>query len=369
MGGDLLLVLAGDVMTGRGIDQILPAPGSPRLQEEYVVDARSYVDLAERVSGPVPRPADPTWPWGDALAVMDDAGPSVRLMNLETSVTTSDERAVGKGIHYRMSPADIGVLTVAKVDVWALANNHVLDHGVPGLLETLDSLHRAGLRTAGAGRDAVEARRPAVVPAGEGRVVVASVAHASSGVPPGWCAADGRPGVALLPDLSEQTATALAEDLSRDGRPGDIRVVSVHWGGNWGYRVPDEHRRFAHRLVDAGVHVVHGHSSHHPRPIEVRAGRLILYGCGDLVNDYEGIGGYEGFRDELRLVYLARLDPGTGSLRGLSMVPLRSRRLRLWHAGTEDAAWLAGTLDEACRRYGTAVTRDSDGSLVLSYGG
>ena len=99
MGSDLLLVLAGDVMTGRGIDQILPVPGSPRLHEEYVVDARSYVDLAERVNGPVPRPAEPTWPWGDALAVMDAAGPAVRVMNLETSVTTSDELAVGKGIH------------------------------------------------------------------------------------------------------------------------------------------------------------------------------------------------------------------------------------------------------------------------------
>ena len=47
--------------------------------------------------------------------------------------------------------------------------------------------------------------------------------------------------------------------------------------------------RFAHRLIDAGVDVVHGHSSHHPRPIEVYRGKLILYGCGDTIDDYEGI--------------------------------------------------------------------------------
>lgn len=368
MGGDLLLVLAGDVMTGRGIDQILPTPGSPRLHEEYVVDARSYVELAERINGPVPRSTDPTWPWGDVLAARDGDAPTVRVMNLETSVTTSEELALGKGIHYRMSPANLDVLTVARVDVWTLANNHVLDHGVPGLLETLDRLHAAGLRTVGAGADAVEAWACATVPVGEGRVVVAGVAHASSGVSWSWGAGPGRPGVALLPDLSDATADKLAGAMAADHRAGDIRVVSVHWGGNWGYRVPDDHRRFAHRLVDAGVHVVHGHSSHHPRPAEVYRGGLVLYGCGDLVNDYEGIGGYEGFRDDLRLLYLARLDTGTGALRSLRMLPFQSRRLTLRRAERADVEWLARTLDEVCRRYGTSMVAATDGALELRSG-
>ncbi|HEU4515057.1 MAG TPA: CapA family protein [Nocardioidaceae bacterium] len=363
MGSDLLLVLAGDVMTGRGIDQILPAPGSPRLHEEYVVDARSYVDLAEHLNGPVPRAADPSWPWGDVLTTMRDAGPAVRVMNLETSVTTSDEIATGKGIHYRMNPANLDVLRAADVDVWSLANNHVLDHGVPGLLETLESMHAAGLRTVGAGADEVEAWACARIP-GEGRVLVTAVGHASSGVPWSWGAGPGRPGIALLPDLSDATAEKLAQTMTDDGRDRDVRVVSVHWGGNWGYRVPDDQRRFAHRLVDAGVHVVHGHSSHHPRPAEIYRGSLVLYGCGDLVNDYEGIGGYEGFRDDLRLLYLVRLDTATGGLRSLTMIPFQSRRLTLRKADPADVEWLARTLDEASRRYGTSVVVAEDG-LVL----
>lgn len=369
MGSDLLLVLAGDVMTGRGIDQILRAPGSPRLHEEYVVDARSYVELAERVNGAVPRPADPTWPWGDALTAMDAAGPGVRVMNLETAVTTSDDFAVGKGIHYRMNPANLDVLTVAAVDVWSLANNHVLDHGAPGLLETLDRMHAGGLRTAGAGSDEAAAWAPATVPAGEGRVLVTAVAHASSGVPRSWGAGPGHPGVALLPDLSDGTADRVARAMSDSGQDGDVRVVSIHWGGNWGYRVPDDHRRFAHRLVDAGVHLVHGHSSHHPRPAEVYRGKLVVYGCGDLVNDYEGIGGYEGFRDDLRLLYLALLDVETGELRRLTMIPFQSHRLALRHAGPDDVQWLARTLDEASRRHGTSVSAGTDGTLLLRHAG
>jgi poly-gamma-glutamate capsule biosynthesis protein CapA/YwtB (metallophosphatase superfamily) len=55
-------------------------------------------------------------------------------------------------------------------------------------------------------------------------------------------------------------------------------------------------------------HLVHGHSSHHPRPFEVYRRTSILYGCGDYLHDYEGISGYEPFRDDLTLMYFPRID-------------------------------------------------------------
>ncbi|MEV5442254.1 CapA family protein, partial [Streptomyces sp. NPDC052644] len=157
------LFLCGDVMPGRGVDQILPRPGDPALWEEYVADARAYVALAEAVNGPVPRPADPSWPWGEALPLLDAAAPHVRVVNLETSVTRRGAPWPDKAVHYRMSPENLPSLAAARPDVCVLANNHVLDFGREGLLDTLDALHAAGLRTAGAGRDAAEARRPAAV--------------------------------------------------------------------------------------------------------------------------------------------------------------------------------------------------------------
>ncbi len=237
-------------------------------------------------------------------------GATWRVANLETSVTRSDDWAPGKGVHYRMNPDNVDVLRVAGVDVWSLANNHVLDFGLTGLEETVDVLTAAGQRLAGAGRDAAEAWRPADVGADGRRLVVWSVAHRSSGVRSSWAATATRPGVALLPALDDAAADELADRVREHRRPGDLVVVSVHWGGNWGYPVPPDQRRFAHRLVDAGVHVVHGHSSHHPRSPEVYRGGVVLYGCGDLVNDYEGIGGHERFRDDLRLVYVVRFAPG-----------------------------------------------------------
>ncbi|WP_165983890.1 CapA family protein [Streptomyces sp. YIM 98790] len=375
-GGPVGLALCGDVMLGRGIDQILAHPGDPALREPYVRDARRYVSLAEEAAGTeVPRPAAPEWPWGEALRVLDERAPdAVRVLNLETGVTTSGDFAPGKGIHYRMHPANLACLAAARPDVCVLANNHVLDFGRRGLAETLDALAGAGLRTAGAGRDADDAGRPAAVPvpgnggpaAGPGwRVLVFALAMPSSGVPLEWGATALRSGVDFLPGPSGDAADVLAHRIAQVKRPGDLVVVSLHWGSNWGWEIAPEQVDFAHALIDAGADVIHGHSSHHPRPLEVYAGKLVLYGCGDLLNDYEGIVGYEEYRDDLRLLHLARLDPDSGELAGLHMVPLRSRGLRLEHASAGEAAWLCRTLGEAARPFGTRLAVDPDGTLSL----
>ena len=141
---DVTLFVCGDVMTGRGIDQILPDPSAPELQESCVRDAREYVALAEQVNGPLARPVDFRYIWGDALAELDRVSPHARIINLETSITTSDTYWPGKGIHYRMNPRNVPCLTAARVDVCALANNHVLDFGYAGLEETLRTLEAEG---------------------------------------------------------------------------------------------------------------------------------------------------------------------------------------------------------------------------------
>ncbi|MFJ5532363.1 CapA family protein [Streptomyces sp. NPDC093261] len=351
-------------MLGRGVDQILPHPGDPALREAYVQDARDYVVLAEAVNGPIPRPCGFHHPWGEALPVLAAAAPDVRVVNLETSVTRQDDFAPGKGVHYRMTPANLPCLAAARPDVCALANNHVLDFGRPGLDETLDALAGAGLRTAGAGPDAASARRPAVVPlGGGGRVLVFSFGMPSSGIPEHWAATGERSGVDLMPGPSMASAAAFADRLRRHKRPGDLAVASVHWGSNWGYEISRAQVRFAHALVDEGVDIVHGHSSHHPRPLEAYRDRLVLYGCGDLVDDYEGIGGYEHYRDDLRLLYLVSVEADTGRLAGVRMVPLQSRRMRLEHATAEDAAWLRAALDGCSRALGTRIGLDPDGTL------
>ncbi|MET9424741.1 CapA family protein [Streptomyces sp. NPDC006540] len=366
MGSGLVtLFLSGDVMLGRGVDQILPHPGDPALSEPYVRDARAYVEMAEAVNGTVPRPVPFCWPWGDALPVLADAGPDVRVVNLETSVTRSDDAAAGKEVLYRMNPANLPCLTAACPDVCVLANNHVLDYGRRGLEETLAVLADAGLRTAGAGRDLAAARRCVSLPLPEGRrVLVVSLGMESSGVPPQWAATARRSGLHFAADPSPAVAAEVTARLREVRRPGDVTVVSVHMGSNWGYQVPRSQVHFAHALIDGGADIVHGHSSHHPRPVEVYRGRLVLYGCGDLINDYEGIGGYERYRDDLRLLHLASVDPATGALHEVRIVPLQARRLRLTHASASDCRVVSDLLDRISHGLGVRMQAERDGSVT-----
>lgn len=346
------LFLSGDVMTARGIDQILPHPGDPRLWEEVVDSALTYVALAERKHGPIPRRADFAYIWGDALRVLDRHAPDARVVVLETSVTQSGSPEPYKGIHYRMHPKNVGCLTAARIDCCVLSNNHVLDFGHAGLRETLDVLAKAGIRTVGAGRDASEAWRPVRLGAeGKQRVTVIAAGSATSGVPPSWAAGERSPGVALLENGGVERIEALVRSAKRHG---DVVVVSLHWGGNWGYHIPEEQVRVAHALVRAGADVIHGHSSHHPRPIDVFEGKLVLYGCGDLLNDYEGIEGYEEFRGDLVAMYFADLAK-SGELTRLVIVPMRIRRFRLERASREDAAWLRDVLHRESRRFGVEI--------------
>ncbi|HEY0697971.1 MAG TPA: CapA family protein [Micromonospora sp.] len=369
MGSGLVrLFLAGDVMTGRGVDQILPHPGAAELREPSVTDARTYVGLAEAVNGPIPRPVGFDWPWGDVPRLLDGFAPDVRLVNLETSVTSGGAHAEDKAVHYRMHPENLACLAAIRPDACALANNHVLDFGVPGLVETLDRLDAAGLRPVGAGPDAEAAWRPVCRDVAGRRVLIWSVATPSSGVPPTWAATADRPGVAFLPEVSDTGAAEVIDRIDRVAQAGDLVVVSIHWGSNWGYEVPDEHVQFAHRLVDAGVDVVHGHSSHHPRPVEVYRNRLVLYGCGDLIDDYEGISGYEDYRSDLRLLYLPMLDADSGELRTLRMAPLRVRRMRLQRASPADARWLCDTLNQISEPHRAPVRLTPDGTLTIDPG-
>ena len=360
------LFLCGDVMLGRGIDQILPEPCNPALHEDYVQSALEYVQLAEAANGPVNRPVVPAYIWGAALDELNRARPDARIINLETSITRSEDYDP-KGINYRMSPENADTLLAARIDCCVLANNHILDWGQAGLLGTLTTLKRLGIKYAGAGRTCEEAGAAAALPIpGKGRVLVYSFVATSSGTPRNWAAAFDAPGVNLFFDLSEATIERTTNRIIAERQPRDVIVVSVHWGPNWGYEVSDAQRRFAHALIDAaGVSVIHGHSSHHAKALEVYRSRVILYGCGDFLNDYEGIRGYENYRDDLALMYFIDVAATDGTVSGIEIVPLSIKQMRLVQASATDVEWIRDTLDTESRKFGTIVTMASPGRLTI----
>jgi poly-gamma-glutamate capsule biosynthesis protein CapA/YwtB (metallophosphatase superfamily) len=373
-GESVLVFLAGDVMTGRGVDQILAHPSEPELHEPYVESASTYVTLAEDMHGPVPAPVEPDYVWGDGLAVLERMRPNASIVNLETSITVSGQFWPSKGVHYRMHPANVDCLKAGHIDVCVLANNHVLDFGRAGLIETLEVLREAGIASAGAGLDLEHACRPARLRVDDGaggsvRISVFGFGTTSSGTPREWAAGPSRPGICLLDELSTKAASEVLAHIRAHTGPAELAIASIHWGSNWGYEIEPEQVTFAHRLIDGGVHLVHGHSSHHLRSIEVYRGKLIFYGCGDLVTDYEGIHGHEVWRGELGAMHFAELSTRDGSVLGLRLIPMKMNKLRLTRAGEADTRWLTDTLDRISRPFGARFEQDEHGLHLSSKAG
>ena len=355
-------------MTGRGIDQVMPQSNDPRLYEPYVRNANQYVDLAEQEHGEIPDSVGYEYIWGDALEHFDEMQPDFKLINLETAVTTAESHLEGKGIHYRMHPENVRVLTEAGIDVCSLANNHVLDWNQSGLSETLNTLNNAGIGFTGAGRNISQAREPFAYETQNGnRLFVFSAGTQTSGIPLSWQATNSNPGVWLIEKLSKNEIDHVSKYIQSNSEPEDVIVFSIHWGDNWGYEIPDSQRRFAHALIDeAGVDVIHGHSSHHVKGIEVYKQKLILYGCGDFITDYEGISGKEQYRDDLSFMYFPDIESATGNLVNLTLIPTKIRQFQITNPSDSEIEWLEKVLNREGKNLGTSVTR-SNGNLELQW--
>ena len=369
------LGFVGDVMIGRGIDAILPFSVEGTIHESYMKDANGYVRLAVRENGPLPHAEleekRSSYIWGDLIE--DLKSPDALIVNLETSLTRSNNWDQNKGIHYRSHPNNVESLSAIGVKAATLANNHVLDWGEEGLKETMRTLDVAGISYAGAGIDEKIAKKPTFltieVPAvadstrGEEIVTVAvlAIGFPSAGVPTDWHASKNQCGVNVEEEVNEEVAKRAFESIQKRAKElrtvPDITIVSLHWGSNWNWGNPSKWRKFAHTLVDLGVDVVIGHSSHHVKGMEVYKNKFIAYGLGDFLNDYEGIvgQGYEDYRNDLSALYLPVIDLKTKELLQVDIIPCKIKHLKVQRAtDASDVAWLQSTFNREGSGLGTS---------------
>jgi poly-gamma-glutamate synthesis protein (capsule biosynthesis protein) len=245
------LVMAGDVMLGRLVDEFLATN-------------------------------DPCYVWGDTLPLFK--GADLALCNLECAVTdrAREWREVPKVFYFRTHTQNAASLKCAGIDLVTLANNHVLDFGYEGLDDTLAILDENGVAHAGAGRNVRQASSPVFFAAGGSKVAVLSFADDM----PEWAAKAAKPGIFYIqsPDSPEQQVLNRAITLAR--KQADFVIISPHWGPNWGYEVEPYYASWARRIIDQGADMIFGHSGHVFRGIEIYKGKPIIYSAGDFVDDY-----------------------------------------------------------------------------------
>lgn len=343
----LRLVIGGDLMLGRSIDAIRPIHNPVEFGKPNARHPDTNIGWAEALGNHVLRNATATDLWGEALEIILASEPDLTLFNLETAVTQRDSW-IPKAYNFRMHPSGLDLLKAARIDCVSMANNHTLDFGLAGLLDTLEALDAMGIGSAGAGLNSKNARAPREfqLPYGR-RALIFAMACCNSGCHPWEAALPHRPGIALLPDLKPDTARSVCELILSYRQPRDLIIVSLHWGGNWPAKVPEDMRTFGRLLIkEADVHLIHGHSSHWPMEVEEFENSLILYGCGDVLNDYEGRPDFIERRSELGTIFAVDYSSKDLDLIHWQHLPIRRKGFCLKLASAEDAKYIDARLGQ-----------------------
>jgi poly-gamma-glutamate synthesis protein (capsule biosynthesis protein) len=279
-----MLFFGGDVMLGRGIDQIFKYKNDPTLHESFMKNAKNYVPKSLKEYTINDNYKNYNYIWGDLLQNNFFKKSIIKIINLETSITNQTNYTKNKAVLYKMHPKNIETLKIAKINYCAIANNHVLDWTEKGLLDTIDTLEHNKISYGGIGKNIQLAKKSTSF----NNIKIFTVGDISSGIPYNWKATTNKPGIHLINIHNNNDIIEYINYINNNTNNNDYIIVSIHWSSNWNWNISSHEKAFAHKLIDlANVSVIHGHSSHHFKPIESYKNKLIFYGCGDLINDYE----------------------------------------------------------------------------------
>ncbi|HEX5169701.1 MAG TPA: CapA family protein [Cyclobacteriaceae bacterium] len=311
MKGLLTIGLTGDVMIGRTLDGI--------------IEERGY-----------------DFPWGNVLSLMN--GTDLNLINLETTLTYSVNE-VHKTFNFKAAPDKVKSLLNANISIVNLANNHILDYGEEGLLETITTLASAGIKFIGAGNNISEALAPVIVDRDSIKLGVLGLTDNE----PGW-KATSRPGTNYLDISDKRERAVILNSIEELRKKCDVLIVSIHWGPNMQKEPPSGFITFAHDMINCGASVIHGHSAHIFQGIECFNNGIVLYDTGDFVDDYAVD---PELRNDLSAFFILRVS--TSGIVDLEFIPIAISGYQVNQAVGADRAWVIQHMMKLSSVFGTKV--------------
>lgn len=204
----------------------------------------------------------------------------ITMVNLETAVTERGE-PVPKTYNFRAPPIAFGALRSVGVDVVSLANNHGMDFGEVGLLDTLAAADDpdTGLPLVGGGHDDAEAYEPfRVTVRGQRISILAGSRITDAHLVEDWTAGPGHPGLAQADD-----PTRLLEAVRAERARTDTLLVYLHWGQEYNDCPIADQPEIADQLIAAGADVVVGSHAHVPLAGGMHDGSYVAYGLGNFI--------------------------------------------------------------------------------------
>lgn len=197
------------------------------------------------------------------------------IANLETPITTGGTRQE-KEYSYRSSPLALPPLAEAGIDLVNLANNHSMDRGPDGLLDTIKHLKENGILYVGAGENIDEAYRAEIIEKNGMRIAFLGmnrvIPHES------WKATTTRPGMTQVYD-----PTLALESIKKAKEQADLVVVIAHWGVEREDMPVQYQKDLARRFIDAGADLIVGSHPHVLQGFEQYNGKWIAYSLGNFI--------------------------------------------------------------------------------------
>jgi poly-gamma-glutamate synthesis protein (capsule biosynthesis protein) len=289
-----------------------------------------------------------TYVWCDSLQLMREA--DLSLINLECVIASkgTEWTRTWKPFHFRAALEAIEVLKTASIDYVSLANNHTLDYEVEALMEMLDLLDKNRISHSGAGRNLREAADTAVLEMNGMKIGIISLTDNQ----PEWEAKADSPGVNFIPITLEDGYEARLEECVKNARNrSDLVIVSSHVGPHFRERPSQAYVNFAHKIIDLGADIYWGHSNHMPQGIEIYKKKVILYDCGDFVDDY-AVDPY--YRNDLSFIFLVNLKGE--SVSSIELVPIKISDMKACTAPPWDADFIIKRMIGQCKELGTSAT-------------
>lgn len=281
-----------------------------------------------------------SYPWGNVLPLLHST--DLNVVNLETTFTTSVIE-VPKVFNFKADPDKVESLKQAHIHAVCLANNHILDYSVEGMLETIHVLDNAGIKRTGAGRNSKEAEKPIVITVNNATIGIIGCTDNE----PEWKAGNF-PGTNYIEIGDLNAIGKLIGDLKKQV---DVLIVSIHWGPNMLERPNNKFVSFAHSMIDMGADIIHGHSAHIFQGIEVYNNGLVLYDTGDFIDDYAVD---RDLRNDRSFFFLCEVNKqGVVSLK---LVPVLIGEMQVNLAHDHDYDWCITRIQMLSAEFGTYIT-------------
>lgn len=213
------------------------------------------------------------WPFAKVARTIREA--DLAFCNLECPLS-ADGRKVNKPICFKAPPGNLKCVKDAGFDIVSTANNHSLDCGRTGLMETMRLLDVSRIAHAGSGTNLAEASAPRIMDIGG--VKVAFLVRNMLFPEMVWYRTD-------VPTIAELNKATIEDEIRAAKAKADVVVVSVHWGIEYRKHPEDWQRELGHRMIDAGASLVLGHHPHCTQPVERYHGGVIAYSLGNFLFD------------------------------------------------------------------------------------